>query len=89
MRKNLYNNIILSGGTSMFKGLPERFKNEIKKLVPKSIKEEVKVISSNDRKYSAWIGGAIVSSKETFESIWIDKYDYEESGTDIVHKKCF
>ena len=89
VRKNLYNNIILSGGTSMFKGLPERFKNEIKKLVPKSIKEEVKVISSNDRKYSAWIGGAIVSSKETFESIWIDKYDYEESGTDIVYKKCF
>ena len=73
----------------MFKGLPERFKNEIKKLVPKSIKEEVKIINSNDRKYSAWVGGAIASSKETFESIWISKIEYEESGTDIVHRRCF
>ena len=30
IKKNLYNSIILSGGTSMFKGLPERFEKELK-----------------------------------------------------------
>ena len=30
MKKNLYNSIFLSGGTSMFKGLPERFEKELK-----------------------------------------------------------
>ena len=46
---NLYNNIVLSGFTSMFNGLPERFGKENKVLAPESMKEEIKVIDSPDR----------------------------------------
>lgn len=64
----LYNCIVLSGGTSMFQGLPERFEKEIKALVPDSIKEEVKIIASPERKYAIWIGASILLSSSAFES---------------------
>ena len=89
VRKDLFNVIILSGGSSMFYELPERLTREIKYRASKSMKEEVKVIASPERKYSTWIGGSILSTISTFESMWITKDEYEESGTTIVHKKCF
>ena len=85
-KKDLYNCIILSGGTSMFNGLKERFEKEIKALVPESMKEEIKVFTSPERKYATWIGGTILSNISTFESSWITKTEYEESGVNIVHK---
>ena len=89
VRKDLYNCIVLSGGTSMYNGLPERLTKEIKALVPESMKEEVKVIASPERKFAVWIGGSILSSISTFGSRWITKTEYEESGSTIVHRKCF
>ena len=73
----------------MFNELPERLTKEIKALVPESMKEEVKVIASPERKYAAWIGGSILSSLSTFESSWITKTEYEEQGETIVRRKCF
>ena len=89
IRKDLYNNIVLSGGNSMFDGLPERLIKEIKNLAPYSMEDEVKVIASPERKYATWIGGSILSSLSNFESSWITKTEYEESGATIVHRKCF
>jgi len=89
IRKELYNGIVLAGGTSMFNGLPERLMKEIKALAPKSMKEEIKVIASPERKYATWIGGSICSSISTFESCWITKTEYEEQGETIVRRKCF
>ena len=86
--KDLYNNIILSGGNSMFNGFKERLTKEIKDLAPESIKEEVHVIASPERKFAVWIGGSILSQISTFESMWVTKTEYEESGATIVHKKC-
>ena len=89
VRKDLYNGIVLSGGNSMFNGLPERFAKEIKSLASEYMKEEVKVIASPERKFGVWIGGSILSSISTFESMWITKKEYEESGATIVHSRCF
>ena len=89
IRKELYNCVCLSGGNSMFKGFPERLKKEIKALAPESMKEEVRIFSSSERKYAVWIGGSILSSISTFESMWITNTEYEESGATIVHRKCF
>ena len=89
VRKDLYNCVVLSGGSSMYTGLPERLSKEIKALAPESMKEEVKVIASPERKFAVWIGGSILSSISTFESMWITKTEYEESGATIVHRKCF
>ena len=86
-RKDLYNNIVLSGGNSMFNGLPERLTKEIKYLAPGSMIEEVRVIASPKREIAAWIGGNILSSIPTFENSCITKTEYEEEGANIIHKK--
>ncbi|KAK0205071.1 actin 1 [Desarmillaria ectypa] len=87
IRRELYNNIVLSGGTTMFPGLPDRMQKEMTALAPTSIK--VKVVASPERKYSVWIGGSILGSLSTFQSMWISKQEYDESGPSIVHRKCF
>ena len=89
LRKDFYNHIVLSGGSSMIKGLPERFTKEIKYLAPESMKDEVKVIASSERKFAVWIGGSILSSLPIFESMVITKEEYEEYGAAIIHRKCF
>ena len=84
VKKDLYNTICLCGGNTMFEGFAERFKNEIKDLVPKSMKEEVKILAPTDRKFSTWIGGSILSTLSSFKSKWITKKDYEENGSKII-----
>ena len=88
IREELYNNIVLSGGNSMFKGLRERLTKEIKALIP-SMKEVIEVIASADRNYATWIGGSLLSCLPQFESMLITKKEYEEYGATIVHRKCF
>ncbi len=87
LRRDLFANVVLSGGTTMFPGLPERVENELRVLAPGSAK--VKVIAPPERKYSVWIGGSILSSLSTFQQMWISKQEYDESGASVVHRKCF
>jgi actin-related protein len=87
IRKDLYANIVLSGGTTMFTGISERLTKEMTALAPSTMK--IKVVAPPERKYSVWIGGSILSSLSTFQAMWVKKEEYEESGPGIVHKKCF
>jgi len=87
IRKDLYSNIVLSGGTTMFPGIADRMTKEISSLAPSSMK--VKVVAPAERKFSVWIGGSILSSLSTFQQMWISKSEYEENGPSIVHRKCF
>jgi len=87
IHKDLYANIVLSGGNTMFLGITGRMQKEIIALAPPTMK--VKVIAPPDRAYSAWIGGSILASLSTFQQMWISKQEYDESGPAIVHRKCF
>jgi len=87
IRKDLYGNIVLSGGTTMFDGIADRMTKELTNLAPASMK--IKVVAPPERKYSVWIGGSILASLSTFQQMWISKDEYEESGPGIVHRKCF
>jgi len=87
IRRDLYANIVLSGGTTMFPGIDARLSKEIQALAPPSVK--VKIVAPPERKYSVWIGGSILSSLSTFQDMWIAKEEYDESGPGIVHRKCF
>ena len=89
IRKDLYSNIILSGGNTMFEGLPERLTKEIQKLTPSAASNKVKVIALPERKYASWIGATILSSLSNFQCMWITRAEYKETGVSIVHKKCF
>merc|ERR1711982_69500 len=87
IRKDLYENIVMSGGTTMYDGLADRLTKEITALAPATMK--VKVVAPPERKYSVWIGGSILASLSTFQQMWISKEEYDESGPSIVHRKCF
>jgi len=87
VRKDLYGNIVMSGGTTMYPGISDRMQKEITALAPSSMK--VKIIAPPERKYSVWIGGSILASLSTFQQMWISKQEYDESGPSIVHRKCF
>ncbi|XP_066304284.1 actin, muscle-like [Branchiostoma lanceolatum] len=87
IRKDLYANTVLSGGTTMFPGIGDRMQKEIVALAPSTMK--IKIIAPPERKYSVWIGGSILSSLSTFQTMWITKQEYDESGPAIVHRKCF
>ncbi|KAJ5076456.1 actin [Anaeramoeba ignava] len=56
IRKDLYENIVLSGGSTMFPGISDRLQKEITQLAPPNM--EVKIIAPPERKYSTWIGGS-------------------------------
>ena len=87
IRKDLYGNVVLSGGTTMYSGLPERMQKELTALAPSTMK--IKVVAPPERKYSVWIGGSILASLSTFQQMWISKQEYDEAGPSIVHRKCF
>jgi len=87
IRKDLYANTVLSGGTTMFAGIGERMDKELVALAPPTMK--IKVVAPPERKYSVWIGGSILASLSTFQQMWISKQEYDESGPSIVHRKCF
>jgi len=87
IRKDLYANIVLSGGTTMYPSIAERLTKEMTALAPPTMK--IKVVAPPERKYSVWIGGSILASLSTFQQMWISKQEYDESGPGIVHRKCF
>jgi len=87
IRRDLYTNTVLSGGSTMFDKIDKRLNIEMTALAPSAIK--VKIVAPPERKYSVWIGGSILSSLSTFQEMWITKDEYDESGPGIVHRKCF
>lgn len=86
-RSALYSNIVMSGGTTLIDNINNRLEKEVVRMTPAS--QKVKVIAPPERKYSVWIGGSILASLSTFESMYITKADYLEEGASIVHRKCF
>ncbi|KAD3640347.1 hypothetical protein E3N88_29570 [Mikania micrantha] len=87
IRKDLYRNIILSGGSTLFPGLADRMWKEISDLVPSGV--DVKVVAAPERKYSSWIGGSILASLTSFQQEWTSRDEYDESGVSIVHRNLF
>jgi len=84
IRRDLYGNVVLSGGTTMFPGITDRLQKELGALSPSSVK--VKIVAPAERKYSVWIGGSILASLSTFQNLWVSKEEYDEAGPGIVHR---
>ncbi|MHA1398585.1 MAG: actin, cytoplasmic 2, partial [Candidatus Heimdallarchaeaceae archaeon] len=84
LRRDLYANIVLSGGSTMFPGLKERLHKELTELVPETM--EVKIIAPPERRYSVWIGGSILSSLKTFAKLWVTRKEYREIGPTSVYR---
>eukprot|EP00997_Jenningsia_sp_PLL12_P004337 NODE_1871_length_1046_cov_3.129388_g1522_i0.p1 GENE.NODE_1871_length_1046_cov_3.129388_g1522_i0~~NODE_1871_length_1046_cov_3.129388_g1522_i0.p1 ORF type:complete len:181 (+),score=37.97 NODE_1871_length_1046_cov_3.129388_g1522_i0:421-963(+) len=84
VQNELYGNIILSGGNTMFTGLPERLRKELDAGYLR-----VKVVAPPERKSSVFIGGSILASLAMMQPCWISTAQYNEAGPGVVHRKCF
>lgn len=88
IRKNLYANVCLSGGSTMFKGLSERLVKELRAFAPAASQAGVKVLSSKAPKDAVWLGGQVFSSlRHLQEDQWMTIEDYDEIGVSLIHEK--
>ncbi len=90
----------MSGASTMFPGYASRIDLELRKLYTdnnlklaktKTIKIPINIIDSPRRKYSVFIGAAILSELSNVpeaQDYWISKHDWDEAGPNIVLKKC-
>lgn len=67
LRKSLFGNIVLSGGTTMTKGFGDRLLFEVQRLAVKDMR--IKIFAPPERKYSTWIGGSILAGLSTFRKV--------------------
>ena len=87
IKKNLFKNILLIGGNTLFPNIAERICKNIRSMGGNSI--DFKINAPAERKYSSWIGGSILSCLTPFETMWVSKKEYEEVGPDIINIKRF
>ena len=87
LREELYGNIVLSGGNTMFPGIADRMHKEMSNIAPPNLK--IKVIARPERNCLTWTGGSMLGSLSSFQQMLISRQEYEETGVYIVHSKCF
>jgi centractin len=87
LRRSLFSQIVLAGGSTMFPGFGDRLLNEVRKhpLSPREVK--IRIAAPPERLFSTWIGGSILASLSTFRTMWISKADYLEHGSRILIKQ--
>ncbi|XP_066994944.1 actin-related protein 6 [Anabrus simplex] len=79
---HLYNNILLVGGCTQFRGFRERVESEVRTLAPDEFDVRV-TLPSNPVTY-AWHGGCSLTKDKEFKSMFITREEYEEEG----HTAC-
>lgn len=93
IRRNIYEHIILSGGSSMFPGMPNRIQKEIRQKYFKDILKEdqnrvnkckIRIEAPSHREYTSFVGGSILSELMSGDStdFWITKAKYQEDGVE-------
>ena len=85
-RKELWDNVIMTGGNTLFDGFTNRLKKELDSLAPDSM--NVNIIATEDRNIIAWKGASMVAHNLDAHDLWISKQDYDEHGPSIIHRKC-
>lgn len=87
VRRRLYENIFLSGGSTLFQNFCTRFLSDITRLTPRDCK--VRITAPAERMYTTWIGGSFLAGLTSFKQMLVTKAQYEEEGERIIHAKLF
>ncbi|XP_069108293.1 actin-related protein 3-A isoform X1 [Argopecten irradians] len=104
VRRGLYKNIVLSGGSTMFKDFGKKLQRDVKRVVDHRLKlsEElsggrikpkpinVQVVTHHMQRYAVWFGGSMLASTPEFYQVCHTKADYDEYGPSICrHNPVF
>jgi len=87
IRRTMFTDIILAGGSTMFDGLGDRLLSEVRKLAPRDTK--IKIWAPPQRTLSTWVGGSILASLATFKNMWVSRQEYDEKGKYAIFRKTF
>ena len=88
IRRELYNGVVLTGGTSLFASLRDRLEKDLSETAPAMMRVKVAAATNAiERRYSTWIGGSILASLGTFQQMWMSKAEFKEHGAGLIHKK--
>jgi centractin len=85
LRGDLYQNIVLSGGTTTTRGFGERLLREVRSRVQDGA--TVKIYAPAERRYSTWMGGSILAGLSTFRRMWVSNEEYRDNP-EVIHTKC-
>lgn len=88
VRKDLYSNIVVSGGNTLVAGFVERVQKLVPEITLPNVKVKVVAHMPTERRFSAWIGGSILSSLGSFQQMWMSKQEFEEHGAIMIERKC-
>ena len=85
-KESLVENIVLSGGTSMMEGFPERVKNNLNGYKDEDFDLEYEPIidAQINRNIGKWIGMSMIGSMSSFDKLFIKKQDYQELGEERI-----
>merc|ERR1719468_1074545 len=96
IRPELYKHIVLSGGSTMYPGLPSRMTRELKQLYFQNVvkgdvaqykKFKIGVEDPPRRKHLVFLGGAVLADiMKNNLPWWISKKEYEEQGIRCIEK---
>jgi len=97
-RAEFYKHIVLSGGSSMYPGLPSRLEKEIRQLFVDKVakgdksrlaKFQCRIEDPPRRKHMVFLGGAVLAEiMKDKQQFWMNKFEYDEMGENIL-RKCF
>ena len=83
----------MCGGGSAVPGIGPRLLREVGSLAPPSLQPALcptpEYMPSYSVRMAAWMGGAVLSKVVFPQNHHVSKYDYDEMGPAVVHKKCF
>jgi actin-related protein 2 len=97
-RVDLYQNIILSGGTSLLPGIRERLEQDLNLRYTRDILNgdetrsrswKLQVQAPNSREYLVFEGAALFADLICNDrNFWVTKADYKEHGVQLLLDKC-
>lgn len=96
IRSSLYSAIVVSGGTSMYPGLPSRLEKEIKQIWlstvgrrdPASLQRfKLRIDDPPRRRHMVFLGGAVLANvMADKDQLWISKQEWDEVGPRALAK---
>uniref|UniRef100_L2FEM0 Essential component of the arp2 3 complex n=1 Tax=Colletotrichum fructicola (strain Nara gc5) TaxID=1213859 RepID=L2FEM0_COLFN len=96
VRSSLFKAIVLSGGSSMYPGLPSRLEKELKQLWltrvlggnPERLnKFKVRIEDPPRRRHMVFLGGAVLANiMADKEGMWVTKQEWDEQGPRVLEK---
>jgi len=97
LRASFYKHIVLSGGSTMYPGLPSRMEKEMRELYLEKVlngdkkglsKFKLRIEDPPRRKHMVFLGGSVLAEiMKDRDEFWISKQEWEDEGSKILDKK--